>query len=163
MHVAIKGYAVPAATQPKANLVFLIDVSGSMDAPDKLPLLQSAFRMLVGKLKADDTVSIVTYAGEAGVVLEPTKASDKDRILRAIDTLVPGGSTAGEAGIREAYRLARSAFVKDGVNRVMLATDGDFNVGQSDDADLKRLIERSASPACSCRCWASGAAISTTA
>jgi len=142
MHVAIKGYAVPTATQPKANLVFLIDVSGSMDAPDKLPLLQSAFRMLVGKLKADDTVSIVTYAGEAGVVLEPTKASDKDRILRAIDTLVPGGSTAGEAGIREAYRLARSAFVKDGVNRVMLATDGDFNVGQSDDADLKRLIEK---------------------
>ena len=142
MHIAIKGYDVQPATQPKANLVFLIDVSGSMDAPDKLPLLQSAFRMLVGKLKADDTVSIVTYAGDAGVVLEPTKVSDKDRILRAIDTLVPGGSTAGEAGIREAYRLAESAFVKDGVNRVMLATDGDFNVGQSDDDDLKRLIEK---------------------
>ncbi len=142
MHVAIKGYDLQPATQPKANLVFLIDVSGSMDAPDKLPLLQSAFRMLVGKLKPDDTVSIVTYAGEAGVVLEPTKVSNKDRILRAIDTLVPGGSTAGEAGIREAYRLAESAFVKDGVNRVMLATDGDFNVGQSDDADLKRLIEK---------------------
>ncbi|MGB3900796.1 MAG: von Willebrand factor type A domain-containing protein [Mesorhizobium sp.] len=142
MHVAIKGYDVQPTTQPKANLVFLIDVSGSMDAPDKLPLLQSAFRMLVGKLKPDDTVSIVTYAGEAGVVLEPTKVSDKDKILRAIDTLVPGGSTAGEAGIREAYRLAESAFVKDGVNRVMLATDGDFNVGQSDDADLKRLIEK---------------------
>lgn len=142
MHVAIKGYDLQPAAQPKANLVFLIDVSGSMDAPDKLPLLQSAFRLLVGKLKADDTVSIVTYAGEAGVVLEPTKASDKDKILRAIDTLRPGGSTAGEAGIREAYRLAESAFVKDGVNRVMLATDGDFNIGQSDDADLKRLIEK---------------------
>lgn len=142
MHIAIKGYDIQPATQPKANLVFLIDVSGSMDAPDKLPLLQSAFRMLIGKLKADDTVSIVTYAGDAGVVLEPTKVSDKDRILWAIDTLVPGGSTAGEAGIREAYRLAESAFVKDGVNRVMLATDGDFNVGQSDDDDLKRLIEK---------------------
>jgi Ca-activated chloride channel family protein len=142
MHVAIKGYDVQPAVQPKANLVFLIDVSGSMDAPDKLPLLQSAFRMLVGKLKADDTVSIVTYAGEAGVVLKPTKVSEKARILHAIDTLSAGGSTAGEAGIREAYRLARSSFVKDGVNRVMLATDGDFNVGQSDDDDLKRLIEK---------------------
>ncbi len=142
MHVAIKGYDVQPSARPKANLVFLIDVSGSMDAPDKLPLLQSAFRMLTGKLRPDDSVSIVTYAGEAGVVLEPTKASDKDKILRAIDTLTPGGSTAGEAGIREAYRLAESAFVKDGVNRVMLATDGDFNVGQSDDDDLKRLVEK---------------------
>lgn len=142
LHVAIKGYDVQPATQPKANLVFLIDVSGSMNAPDKLPLLQSAFRLLVNKLKDDDTVSIVTYAGDAGVVLEPTRASDKDKILRAIDTLKPGGSTAGEAGIKEAYRLAQSSFVKDGVNRVMLATDGDFNVGQSDDDDLKRLIEQ---------------------
>jgi Ca-activated chloride channel family protein len=142
MHVAIKGYDVQPAAQPKANLVFLIDVSGSMNAPDKLPLLQSAFRLLVNKLKGDDTVSIVTYAGDAGVVLEPTKASEKDKILAAIDTLKPGGSTAGEAGIRQAYQLAQSSFVKDGVNRVMLATDGDFNVGQSDDDDLKRLIEQ---------------------
>jgi Ca-activated chloride channel family protein len=142
LHVAIKGYDVLPATQPKANLVFLIDVSGSMNAPDKLPLLQSAFRLLVNRLKADDTVSIVTYAGDAGVVLEPTRASDKNKILRAIDTLKPGGSTAGEAGIREAYRLAEKSFVKDGVNRVMLATDGDFNIGQSDDNDLKRLIEQ---------------------
>jgi Ca-activated chloride channel family protein len=119
----------------------LIDVSGSMDAPDKLPLLRSAFRMLVTKLRPDDTVSIVTYAGNAGTVLEPTKASDRDKILQAIDHLAPGGSTAGEAGIREAYRLAQQSFVKDGVNRVMLATDGDFNVGQTDDDDLKRLIE----------------------
>jgi Ca-activated chloride channel family protein len=142
MHVAIKGYDAQPAEQPKANLVFLIDVSGSMNEPDKLPLLQAAFRLLVSKLKADDTVSIVTYAGDAGTVLEPTKVSEKARILAAIDGLRPGGSTAGEAGIREAYRLARQSFVEDGVNRVMLATDGDFNVGQTDDDDLKRLIEQ---------------------
>ncbi|RWB06785.1 MAG: VWA domain-containing protein [Mesorhizobium sp.] len=141
MHVAIKGFDVKPTEQPKANLVFLIDVSGSMDEPDKLPLLKSAFRLLVSKLKADDTISIVTYAGDAGTVLEPTKASEKDKILSAIDNLTPGGSTAGEAGIKEAYRLAQKSFVKDGVNRVMLATDGDFNVGQTDDDDLKRLIE----------------------
>ncbi|MFE0015398.1 von Willebrand factor type A domain-containing protein [Mesorhizobium sp. NPDC059054] len=142
MHVAIKGYDMQPTVQPKANLVFLIDVSGSMDEPDKLPLLKSAFRLLINKLKADDTVSIVTYAGDAGTVLEPTKASEKDKILRAIDDLAPGGSTAGEAGIREAYRLAQKSFVKSGINRVMLATDGDFNVGQTDDDDLKRLIEK---------------------
>jgi len=142
MHVAIKGFDVKPAEQPKANLVFLIDVSGSMNEPDKLPLLQSAFRLLVNKLKPDDTVSIVTYAGDAGTVLTPTKGSDKAKILAAIDSLRPGGSTAGEAGIKEAYRLAEQSFIKDGVNRVMLATDGDFNVGQSDDDDLKRLIEK---------------------
>ncbi|CAN7482731.1 vWA domain-containing protein [Mesorhizobium sp. LjNodule214] len=142
MHVAIKGFDVKQVEQPKANLVFLIDVSGSMNEQDKLPLLQSAFRLLVNKLKPDDTVSIVTYAGEAGTVLEPTKVVEKDKILQAIDTLTPGGSTAGEAGIKEAYRLAQKSFVKDGINRVMLATDGDFNVGQTDDDDLKRLIEQ---------------------
>ncbi|CDX51850.1 von Willebrand factor type A [Mesorhizobium plurifarium] len=142
MHVAIKGFDVKPAEQPKANLVFLIDVSGSMDEPDKLPLLKSAFRLLVSRLKADDTVSIVTYAGNAGTVLMPTKASEKQKILAAIDNLEPGGSTAGEEGIREAYKLAQQSFVKGGVNRVMLATDGDFNVGQTDDDDLKRLIEK---------------------
>lgn len=142
MHVAIKGFDVKPAEQPKANLVFLIDVSGSMDEPDKLPLLKSAFRLLVSKLKPDDTVSIVTYAGNAGTVLMPTKAAEKQKILAAIDNLEPGGSTAGEEGIREAYKLAQQSFVKDGVNRVMLATDGDFNVGQTDDDDLKQLIER---------------------
>jgi Ca-activated chloride channel family protein len=141
MHVAIKGYDVQPATQPRANLVFLIDVSGSMNEPNKLPLLKSAFRLLVSKLKADDTISIVTYAGDAGTVLEPTRVAEKDKILGAIDKLQPGGSTAGEAGIKEAYRLAQKSFVKDGVNRVMLATDGDFNVGQTSDDDLKRLIE----------------------
>ncbi|BCG72836.1 hypothetical protein MesoLj113a_39940 [Mesorhizobium sp. 113-1-2] len=142
MHVAIKGFDIKSTEQPKANLVFLIDVSGSMDEPDKLPLLKSAFRLLVSKLRADDTISIVTYAGEAGTVLMPTRAAEKDKILNAIDNLTPGGSTAGEAGIKEAYKLAQQSFVRDGVNRVMLATDGDFNVGQSDDDDLKRLIEQ---------------------
>ncbi|RWE40935.1 MAG: VWA domain-containing protein [Mesorhizobium sp.] len=142
MHVAIKGFDVKPAAAPKANLVFLIDVSGSMDEPDKLPLLKSAFRLLVSKLKSDDTVSIVTYAGNAGTVLMPTKAAEKQKILSAIDNLEPGGSTAGEAGIKEAYKLAQQSFVKDGVNRVMLATDGDFNVGQTDDDDLKHLIEK---------------------
>ena len=141
MHVAIKGYDVQLAQQPPANLVFLIDVSGSMDAPDKLPLLKSAFRLLVNTLKPTDTVSIVVYAGNSGVVLEPTKASEKRKILDAIDNLSPGGSTAGAEGIEAAYRLAEKAFRKDGVNRIMLATDGDFNVGPSSDDDLKRLIE----------------------
>jgi Ca-activated chloride channel family protein len=141
MHVAIKGYDVIPAQKPQANLVFLIDVSGSMDEPNKLPLLRSAFRLLINTLRPDDTVSIVTYAGDAGTVLEPTKVSERDKILNAIDTLTPGGSTAGEAGINHAYRLAEKSFVKDGVNRVMLATDGDFNVGQTDDEQLKKLIE----------------------
>ncbi|WP_419178567.1 vWA domain-containing protein [Ensifer adhaerens] len=141
MHVAIKGYDVVRTQAPKANLVFLIDVSGSMDEPDKLPLLKGAFRLLVEKLKPEDTVSIVTYAGNAGTVLEPTAVKDKAKILAAIDTLQPGGSTAGAEGIDAAYALAEKAFVKGGVNRVMLATDGDFNVGPSSDEDLKRLIE----------------------
>ena len=141
MHVAIKGYDVKPAEKPKSNLVFLLDVSGSMNAPDKLPLLKNAFRLLVDRLYADDTVSIVTYAGNAGTVLENAKGSDKAAILDALDNLEAGGRTAGEEGIREAYRLAEKSFVKDGVNRVMLATDGDFNIGQTSDDELKRLIE----------------------
>lgn len=142
MHIGIKGYDVAASERPKANLVFLIDVSGSMNQPDKLPLLKTAFHMLLSKLNADDTVSIVTYAGNAGTVLEPTKVQDRQKILDAIDRLTPGGSTAGAAGIEQAYRLARQAFVKNGVNRVMLATDGDFNVGPSSDGALKKMIEK---------------------
>jgi len=142
MHVAIKGFETAPAAQPAANLVFLIDVSGSMNAPDKLPLLKSAFRLLVGKLKPEDKVSIVTYAGNAGTVLEPTSARERDKILAAIDNLRPGGSTAGAEGIDAAYRLARQAFIQGGVNRVMLATDGDFNVGASSDEELKRIIEQ---------------------
>ncbi|MCZ4092995.1 vWA domain-containing protein [Sinorhizobium psoraleae] len=141
MHVAIKGYEVVPAEAPKANLVFLIDVSGSMDEPDKLPLLKNAFRLLIEKLKPEDTVSIVTYAGNAGTVLEPTAVKDKAKILAAIDTLAPGGSTAGAVGIDAAYQLAERAFVKGGVNRILLATDGDFNVGPSSDEELKRRVE----------------------
>jgi len=141
MHVAIKGYDVQPAQKPAANLVFLIDTSGSMNAADKLPLLKSAFWMLVNQLADTDTVSIVTYAGSAGTVLEPTKGSDKRKILEALDRLDAGGRTAGEEGIREAYRLAEQNFVKGGVNRIMLATDGDFNVGPSSDEELKKLVE----------------------
>lgn len=141
LHVGIKGFETVPTEQPSANLVFLIDVSGSMDEADKLPLLKSAFRLLIGKLKDTDTVSIVTYAGNAGVVLEPTEAKERDTILAAIDNLQPGGSTAGAEGIQTAYALAQKAFKKDGVNRVMLATDGDFNVGPASDEELKRIIE----------------------
>lgn len=142
MHVAIQGYDVKPAEQPRANLVFLLDVSGSMNEPDKLPLVKSAFRLLISKLSPEDTISIVTYAGEAGTVLMPTKVTERAKILAAIDNLSPGGTTAGEEGIREAYKLAQQSFVQGGINRVMLATDGDFNVGQTDDEDLKRLIEQ---------------------
>ncbi len=142
MHVAIKGFDLTPANAPPANLVFLIDVSGSMDEADKLPLLKGAFRLLVDKLRPEDKVSIVTYAGDAGTVLEPTSASNREKILAAIDGLRPGGSTAGAAGIEAAYDLAKSSFVKDGVNRVMLATDGDFNVGLSSDEELTALIEK---------------------
>lgn len=142
MHVAIKGYEVQQAERPAANLVFLIDTSGSMQAPDKLPLLKSAFRLLVNQMSERDRVSIVTYAGSAGTVLEPTSGAQKEKILAALDGLEAGGSTAGAAGIEQAYRLAEQSLVKDGVNRVMLATDGDFNVGPASDEELKKLIEK---------------------
>jgi len=138
LRIALKGYEVPPSARPAANLVFLIDVSGSMDSPDKLPLLQRAFTILTEHLRADDTIGIVTYAGRAGVVLEPT--GDKHRILAAIEQLTPGGSTAGAAGIHAAYGLARAAFVPGGINRVILATDGDFNVGVTSPRALEQLV-----------------------
>jgi Ca-activated chloride channel family protein len=141
LHIGVKGYDVKSAARPYANLVLLVDVSGSMQEADKLPLLKSAFRLLIQKLEPEDTVAIVTYAGDAGIVLEPTPVSEKAKILDALEDLRPGGSTAGAAGIEEAYRLAEKARVKDGVNRVLLATDGDFNVGASDDDALKSMIE----------------------
>ncbi len=140
MHIGIKGHQIVPAEKPRSNLVFLIDVSGSMSSQDKLPLLRNAFRLLVNKLGAEDTVSIVTYAGNAGTVLEPTKGSERHKILAALDRLRSGGSTAGAQGIRQAYALAESAFVKGGVNRVILATDGDFNVGITDRNQLKSYI-----------------------
>jgi len=140
MHIGIKGFDVPQATQPKANLVFLLDVSGSMRSPDKLPLLIKSFRLLLQKLNPDDTVSIVTYAGRSATVLEPTKAADRNKIVNVLENLRAGGSTAGAQGIEQAYRLAQQNFVEGGVNRVMLATDGDFNVGISDPEQLKDFI-----------------------
>jgi Ca-activated chloride channel family protein len=142
VHVAIQGYALQSAERPRANLVFLIDVSGSMSPQDRLPLVKNALRMLVDELKPEDTVAVVTYASGSGVALEPTKVADKAKILAAIDALGAGGSTAGAQGIQDAYRLAESNFDKTAVNRVILATDGDFNVGVTDQSELKGLIER---------------------
>ncbi|MGI9353932.1 MAG: vWA domain-containing protein [Rhizobiaceae bacterium] len=142
MHIGIKGFDVPQSTQPKANLVFLLDVSGSMRSADKLPLLIKSFRLLLKKLNPEDTVSIVTYAGRSATVLEPTKASDRNKIIAALENLRAGGSTAGAQGIEQAYKLAQQNFVDGGVNRVMLATDGDFNVGISDPRQLKDFIAR---------------------
>lgn len=142
LSIGIKGFELPKTEAPKANLVFLIDTSGSMNEPSKLPLLRNSFKLLLSSLKPDDTVSIVVYAGSAGTVLEPTKASDKNKILAALNQLSAGGSTAGAEGIRQAYQLAESQLVEGGVNRVILATDGDFNVGISDPGELKNYVER---------------------
>ncbi|MET3899646.1 Ca-activated chloride channel family protein [Devosia sp. UYZn731] len=141
LHIGIKGYVPPAGEDKPSNLVFLIDTSGSMDEPNKLPLLKRAFALLVDQLSAKDTVSIVAYAGSAGVVLEPTKADDKAKILAALDNLAAGGSTAGAEGIELAYKLAEQAKVADGTNRVILATDGDFNVGIDNPDDLETFIK----------------------
>ncbi|HYC95639.1 MAG TPA: YfbK domain-containing protein, partial [Sphingomicrobium sp.] len=137
-----KGYAVQQATRPRANLVFLVDTSGSMNHPDKLPLVQQSLRMLLNELDPRDTVAIVTYAGSAGTALEPTPASHRERILSVIDRLGAGGSTAGAEGIRQAYALAQANYDPKGVNRVILATDGDFNVGITDQGELKGFVER---------------------
>jgi Ca-activated chloride channel family protein len=141
LQIGIKGYVPPAGEDKPSNLVFLIDTSGSMDEPDKLPLLQRAFGLLVDQLSGNDTVSIVAYAGSAGVVLEPTKATDKAKILAALDQLSAGGSTAGAEGIELAYKLAEQAKVTGGTNRVILATDGDFNVGIDDPQKLEDFIK----------------------
>jgi len=125
-----------------SNLVFLIDVSGSMDLPNRLPLLKVAFRKLVENLRPKDTVSIVVYGGVVGVMLQPTSGDNKKKILEVIEDLSAGGFTPGEAGIRQAYRLAQSQFIKGGNNRVILATDGDFNVGQTTEKELEELIIR---------------------
>jgi Ca-activated chloride channel family protein len=125
---------------PPANLVFLIDVSGSMDLPNRLPLLKSAFSLMINNLRQIDTVSIVVYGGVNGVWLTPTCGTEKKKILESIAQLEAGGATPGESGIRAAYRLAKSTFIKGGTNRVILATDGDFNVGEQSEDELNSLI-----------------------
>ena len=131
---------IDTAKVPPGNLVFLIDVSGSMDMPNRLPLLKSAFKLLVDNLREKDTVSIVVYGGTTGVFLTPTSGKEKNKIRKAIEELNPGGSTPGASGILSAYRLAKSKFIEGGNNRVILATDGDFNVGQNTEEELDQLI-----------------------
>ena len=142
IRIGIKGYAVQPASRPRANLVFLIDTSGSMDAPNRLPLVKQSLALLLTQLQPTDRVAIVTYAGEAGTALEPTAASEKAKILSTIERLHAGGSTAGGEGIRQAYALAEQNFDASGVNRVILATDGDFNVGITSRDELKGFVER---------------------
>ncbi|MHB8878966.1 MAG: vWA domain-containing protein [Myxococcaceae bacterium] len=142
--LGIKGREVDLSKRPRANLVFLIDVSGSMSDPNKLPLLKQSLKLLVGQLRADDSIAIAVYAGASGLALPATSCAERGKILEAIDGLESGGSTNGAEGIELAYRTAQQAFVEGGVNRVFLATDGDFNVGITDQGSLTRLIEEKA-------------------
>ncbi len=144
LHIGIKARDVDWEDVPPAHLTFLIDVSGSMQSPDKIDLLKQSMKMLVSRLRDEDTVAITVYAGDSGTVLDPTQAREKHKILGAIESLRAGGSTNGEAGIRLAYRLARQHFEAGAVNRVILATDGDFNVGTTDLEDLERLVKHQA-------------------
>jgi Ca-activated chloride channel family protein len=141
VRIGIQGRTVDTEDLAASNLVFLLDVSGSMNSPNKLPLLKSALRLLVDQLRPQDQVAIVVYAGAAGVVLDPTSGGDKERILDALSRLAAGGSTAGGAGLQLAYDVARRNHLEGGNNRVILATDGDFNIGPSSDAAMVRLIE----------------------
>ena len=142
VHIGLRSKPVAKANLPPNNLVFLIDVSGSMYDADKLPLLKKAFSLLARQLRAQDQISIVVYAGAAGMVLPPSSGAQKTNILGTLSRLEAGGSTAGGAGIRLAYKLARENFIEGGNNRVILATDGDFNVGVSSDGQLVKMIER---------------------
>lgn len=139
--VGLQGKKIPTENLPASNLVFLIDVSGSMDEANKLPLVQSSLKLLVDQMREQDKVALVVYAGNAGLVLPSTSGANKTKIKDAIDKLEAGGSTAGGAGIELAYKIAKENFVKDGNNRVILCTDGDFNVGASSDDALEKLIE----------------------
>jgi Ca-activated chloride channel family protein len=142
LHVGLKGKSMDKSELPPSNLVFLIDVSGSMSDANKLPLLKSAFHLLVRELRPEDHVAIVVYAGAAGLVLESTSGSEKDKILEAINRLQSGGSTAGGEGLLLAYKTAEANFVEEGNNRIILATDGDFNVGVSSNAEMERIVEK---------------------
>lgn len=141
IHIGLQGKKISTDNLPASNLVFLLDVSGSMDEPNKLPLVKQSFKMLADQLREQDHVAIVVYAGAAGVVLEPTSGSEKKTIIEALDRLEAGGSTAGGQGLKLAYALAKEHFKAGGNNRVVLATDGDFNVGESSNASMERLIE----------------------
>jgi Ca-activated chloride channel family protein len=141
IHIGIQGKKEDQGHRPSSNLVFLLDVSGSMNSPDKLPLLKKAFTLLLENMRKEDKVSIVVYAGAAGLVLPPTSANEKDVIVEALENLEAGGSTAGGEGILLAYAIAKENFVEEGNNRIILATDGYFNVGSSSDQELIRLIE----------------------
>ncbi|MGL6290301.1 MAG: vWA domain-containing protein [Silanimonas sp.] len=140
MRVALKAFEVPAAELPPSNLVFLVDTSGSMQDADKLPLVKQALRELVVQMRPQDRIALVVYAGSAGLVLPPTPGSERGTILEALDRLEAGGSTNGGAGIELAYRIAREATIDGGVNRVILATDGDFNVGTTDQSTLEDFV-----------------------
>ena len=142
VHIGMQGKKIATDNLPSSNLVFLIDVSGSMSASNKLPLLQASFKLLTNQLRDKDRVAIVVYAGAAGTVLPSTTGNNKQKIKDALNKLQAGGSTAGAAGIQLAYKIAKENFIKEGNNRVILATDGDFNVGTSSDAELVRLIEK---------------------
>ncbi len=141
LHIGIKGYDKPGESLPASNLVFLVDVSGSMKSASKLGLLKSALKLLSKQMRSEDSISIVVYAGASGVVLEPVAGNETARISQALDELSAGGRTNGAAGIRTAYQLAEQSFIKDGINRVILATDGDFNVGTVNFEALKDLIK----------------------
>ncbi len=141
LKIGLQGKTIPTEKLPASNLVFLIDVSGSMDEENKLPLLKQSLKILVNELRKEDKVSIVVYAGAAGMVLPPTSGDDKKTIIDALEKLNAGGSTAGGEGIELAYKTAQENFIKNGNNRVILATDGDFNVGKSSNADMETLIE----------------------
>jgi Ca-activated chloride channel family protein len=140
VHIGIQGEMPAVEDRPPLNLVFLIDTSGSMEHPDKLPLLKQSLALMLSKLSAQDQVSIVTYAGSAGKVLEPTSAAERDTILGALDNLSAGGNTAGQDGLQQAYAVAEGMTAEGEVSRVILATDGDFNVGISDPDELERFI-----------------------
>lgn len=142
MRIALKAKDIPKENLKASNFVFLIDVSGSMMGDNRLPLVQSSLKMLVDQLRPEDKVAIVTYAGSAGVKLESTRGDQKMKIKTAIDELTAGGSTAGGEGIKKAYQIARANFIKDGNNRIILASDGDFNVGESSDEAMEDLIAK---------------------
>jgi len=142
MHVGLKGKSIDKSEMPASNLVFLLDVSGSMSSPNKLPLVKKAFRLLVNELRPTDRVAIVVYAGAAGKVLESTPGDEKNEILKALDRLNAGGSTAGGAGLKLAYKIAGENFIENGNNRIILASDGDFNVGVSSTSEMERLVEK---------------------